>query len=185
MSEIERIVPGIADVSFFSSDSDLIDHADLSNEDRQQCVRVMEALREWQEAARTLSEASQRYMKLNESDMRAIRMMIRAEKQNQIVTPKDIAREVRISSASTTKLIDRLVAGQHVVRFPHPNDRRTTCIKVTEHTRRSAHETVGRQHARRFTVAASMSPKDRDTVIRFLADLTDADVPQEELAPDN
>ena len=168
-------------MSYFATDSDLIDRADLSDADLDQCVRVMEALREWQKAARALSEASKRYMKLNESDMRAIRMLIRAQQQQQLVTPKDIARAVGISSASTTKLVDRLVAGGHLVRVAHPSDRRTTCIEVTEHTRRSAHETIGRQHARRFTAAAAMMPKDRDAVIRFLGALVEADTPQGDL----
>lgn len=181
MPERERIVHEDADVRYFSHDSDLLDYAQMSDEERDQCVRVMEALREWQVAARTLSEASQHYMKLNESDMRAIRMLIRSQQQNRIVTPKDIAREVGISSASTTKLVDRLVAGGHVVRTPHPTDRRTTCLEVTEHTARSAHDTIGRQHARRFSAAAAMSAAERDVVIRFLTDLVEADSPQGEL----
>ena len=181
VSESERRAPSGTDVRYFANDSDLIDRAEMSDADLDQCVRVMEALREWQEAARALSEASKRYMKLNESDMRAIRMLIRAQQQQQIVTPKDIAREVGISSASTTKLVDRLFADGHLIRVPHPSDRRTTCIEVTEHTRRSAHETIGRQHARRFTAAASMSPKDRDAVIRFLGALVEADTPQGDL----
>jgi len=168
-------------VRYFAKDSDLIDRTRLSETDLEQCIRVMEALREWQEAARALSEASKRYMKLNESDMRAIRMLIRAQQQHQIVTPKDIAREVGISSASTTKLVDRLVDGGHLIRVPHPSDRRTTCIEVTEHTRLSAHETIGRQHARRFTAAASMSWEDREAVIRFLGALVEADTPQGDL----
>ncbi|HJA03862.1 MAG TPA: MarR family transcriptional regulator [Candidatus Microbacterium stercoravium] len=184
MPESQQRAPASAeDLHYFSTDSDLIDRAELSPDDLAQCVRVMEALREWQESARALSEASNRYMRLNESDMRAIRMMIRAQRQQQIVTPKDIAREVGISSASTTKLIDRLVAAGHLTRAPHPTDRRTTCIEVTPHTRRSAHETIGRQHARRFRVAAEMTPADRETIIRFLDALVDADVPQGDLAP--
>lgn len=171
-----------ADVRYFSNDSDLVDRDHLSDGDIDQCVRVMEALRGWQEAARALSDASNRYMKLNESDMRAIRMIIHAQRQDQIVTPKDIAREVGISSASTTKLVDRLVAGGHLVRVPHPSDRRTTCIEVTEHTRQAAHDTIGRQHARRFTAAAALSPDDRETVIRFLTSLVEADSPQGDLA---
>lgn len=168
-------------VSYFSRESDLIDRSHLTESDIDQCVRVMESLREWQEAARALSDASQRYMKLNESDMRAIRMIIRAQGRRPI-TPKDIATEVGISSASTTKLIDRLVAGGHLVRTPHPSDRRTTCIEVTEPTRLSAHETIGRQHARRFAAAAVLDPEERETVIRFLSALTAADDPQGELA---
>lgn len=182
MSESEEIIPGRADVRYFSNDSALVarDHH-LSEADLAQCVRVMEALHDWQEAARALSEASKRYMKLNESDMRAIRLLIRAQKQEQIVTPKVIAREVGISSASTTKLIDRLVAGKHIVRVPHPSDRRTTRIEVTNQTRQAAQETIGRQHARRFTAATAMKSEDRETVIRFLETLVEADTPQDYL----
>lgn len=166
---------------YFSNDSDLPGRDGLSETDLGQCVRVMESLHEWQEAARALSEASRRYMKLNESDMRAVRMLIRAKKQNIIVTPKDIAREVGISSASTTKLVDRLAQGGHIVRWPHPSDRRTMCIEVTAETASSAQNTIGRQHARRLSAAAAMSPGDRDAVIRFLSALTEADSPQDYL----
>ena len=177
VSEQDEVAQARTGVSYFSRESDLIPRDHLSEEDLAQCVRVMEALHAWQEAARALSEESKRYMKLNESDMRAIRLLIRAQKQHQIVTPKDIAREVGISSASTTKLVDRLVLGGHVVRVSHPSDRRTTCIEVTEQTRRSAQETIGRQHARRFTATAAMKPSEREAVILFLEALIEADVP--------
>lgn len=167
---------------YFPTESDLLDRAGLDEGEVEQCLRVLDALHEWQVAARALSEASKRYMKLNESDMRAIRMIIRATQQDELVTPKDISREVGISAASTTKLIDRLIAGGHLVRIPHPHDRRTTCVQVTESTRRSAHDTIGRQHARRFSAAASLSSADREATIRFLNALTDADAPQGELA---
>ncbi len=168
-------------MAYFSDDSDLIERTGMCDDDVAQCMRVMNALHEWQEEARALSDASQRYMKLNESDMRAIRMIMRAQRRGRIVTPKDIAHEVGISSASTTKLVDRLVATGHLVRTPHPTDRRTICIEVTEHTRRSAHDTIGRQHARRFAAAAAMGDHDREAVIRFLAALIEADIPQDEL----
>lgn len=182
MPKPQREVQSRSDVRYFANDSDLIDRSHLSAADVDQCVEVMDALRRWREADRVLSEASRRYMRLNESDMRAIRMLIRAQGQGLCVTPKDIAHEVGISGASTTKLVDRLVAGGHVVRVPHPSDRRTMCIAVTEPTKQAAHETVGRQHARRFAAAADMSSDDRETVIRFLSALAEADFPVGELA---
>lgn len=142
----------------------------------------MEALRQWREADRALSEASRRYMHLNDSDMRAIRMLIHAQKQGWVITPKDIAHSVGISSASTTKLIDRLVAGGHLSRAPHPNDKRRICIDVTPETAQAARETIGRQHARRFDAAAAMSTEEREVVVRFLTALAEADQPQGDLA---
>lgn len=180
MQETRR--PEEADVvRYFSEDSDLIDRTGISDEDMSDSVRVMEALQRWQEASRALSSASQRFMHLNDSDMRAIRMVMRAQKAGLISTPKDIASAVGISSASTTKLIDRLVSAGHMVRVPHPTDRRTMCIEVTEHTRISARNTVGRQHARRLQATAAMTASDRDAVVRFLDALTEADRPQADL----
>lgn len=141
---------------------------------------VMEALGNWQEATRSLAKLSAEYMQLNETDMRAIRMIMGAQQRNEAVTPKDIARAVNISSASTTKLVDRLVAAGHLTRNAHPSDRRTTIIEVTESTRRTARDTIGRQHARRFAAVAAMTSNERATITAFLKSLTAADQPQEE-----
>ncbi|WP_221584017.1 MarR family winged helix-turn-helix transcriptional regulator [Microbacterium sp. G2-8] len=164
-----------------SIDPDLVDVAELAESDIAQTFEVMDALAEWQEASRLLAEISARYMRLNETDMRAIRMIMRAQQRGEIVTPKDIARDVGISSASTTKLVDRLVDGGHLTRTAHPSDRRTTRIRVTESTRRSARATVGRQHARRFAAASAMTSDERDTLIRFFEAMTRADAPQGDL----
>lgn len=176
-----RIQPD-SDLNYFLNDSDFSDRSHLSLAEIAGCNSVMEALRRWREADRALSEASRRYMHLNDSDMRAIRMIIHAQKQGKVVTPKDIAGEVGISSASTTKLIDRLVAAGHLSRSQHPSDRRTICVEVTAETAQAAHETIGRQHARRFDAAAAMSAEEREVVIRFLTALAEADRPQGDLA---
>ena len=89
------------------------------------------------------------------------------------MTPGAVAEHLGITTASTTKLIDRLAAGDHVLRFPHPSDRRSLAIEVTEDTRRVARETVGRSHARRFDAAAHLTPQEREIVTRFLHDLAD------------
>ena len=167
---------------YFAADPTLVDHEGMTAREVAQCVEVMTAMRTWREADRRLSEASRRYMRLNDTDMRAIRFLMRMQDAGLPVTPKDIALEVEISSASTTKLVDRLVAGGHVTRSPHPHDRRTTCIEITASTRAAARETVGRQHARRFSVAARMDSAERRAVIRFFTELAEADVPTGRLA---
>ncbi|WP_449282325.1 MarR family winged helix-turn-helix transcriptional regulator [Leucobacter sp.] len=164
-----------------SLDPSLLDTDRLHPSDAAQSFAVMEALGEWQEAWRALAKLSAQYMRLNETDMRAIRMIMGAQRRGEAVTPKDIARAVDISPASTTKLIDRLVAAGHLTRSAHPTDRRTTLIRVTESTRRTARDTIGRQHARRFAVAAAMTPEERETVIGFFKELVVADQPQADL----
>jgi DNA-binding MarR family transcriptional regulator len=67
-------------------------------------------------------------------------------------------------------MIDRLEQAGHVVRTPHPTDRRSLCVAVTPETHLAAREQVGRHHAARFGAAARLSAEEREVVIRFLAE---------------
>lgn len=157
------------------ADPELLPLGGRPPDDIAQSFELLEALRAWQRASRALATASERFMRLNSTDMRAIRFIIRSERRGQIVTLKDIARETGISGPSTTKLVDRLERAGHVRRTPHPTDRRTSSIRVTETTRRVARETIGRHHARRFEAAMSLTPDERAAAIRFLTRLTEVD----------
>jgi DNA-binding MarR family transcriptional regulator len=139
-------------------------------------VRVLNAMRRWSEAERRLSQASQRYMRLGETDMRALRLLVAARNQSIPVTPGMIAGHLAISTAATTKLLDRLERGGHVLRRPHPTDRRSLTVEVTDETRSAARESVGRAHARRFDVIAALSPQERAVVSAFF-DAMSATVP--------
>lgn len=152
-------------------DQEIVRRADLDDAEVDQVVRVLEALRRWRETERRMSEASRRYMKLGETDMRALRFIIAMQNHERVATPGAIAEHLGITTASTTKLIDRLATADHVRRTPHPSDRRSLAIEVTEETRRVARESVGRSHARRFDVAARLTSDERETVTRFLDDL--------------
>ncbi|GAA1546968.1 DNA-binding MarR family transcriptional regulator [Microbacterium ginsengiterrae] len=162
----------IYDVNISDPRSELVDRGDMSAEDVQQISALMRALGELRDAEQKLSDASLRFMKLNQTDMRALHYLITCENSDVVVTPGAIATHLDISTASTTKLLDRLERGGHITRAPHPSDRRALAIAISPATRKSAMETVGRQHARRFTAAARLSPTERETVTRFLRDMT-------------
>lgn len=172
--------PSIMDPRVMDPQEELVRRAGLADTDVDQVVRVLEGLRRWREAERRASEASRRYMNLGETDMKAVRFVIALRNQGRVATPGAIATHLGITTASTTKLLDRLVAGGHVRRFPHPSDRRSLAIEVSDETRRVARETVGRSHARRFDAVARLAPREREIVARFLEDLaaTGEDVPQ-------
>jgi DNA-binding MarR family transcriptional regulator len=133
-----------------------------------QMVQVMDAMFRWREAEKRVSQASQRYMRLGETDMKALRLIIVKSDHGESVTARDIAEHLGISSAATTKLLDRLEAGDHIRRTRHPTDRRAIAVVITPETRKAAEITVGREHARRFRVAAALTPAEREVVIRFL-----------------
>lgn len=111
-------------------------------------------------------------MKLGATDMKALHFLIVARHTQTLATPGAIAQHLEISTASTTKLLDRLETGGHIVRAAHPSDRRALAITITNETYEAAVETVGRQQARRFYAAARLTEAEREVVIRFLKDMT-------------
>jgi len=154
-------------------ESSLIDRSHVSPEVMQEITELMEALGRLRDAEQQLSEASQRYMKLGRSDMRALHFLIVAHHTKSVITPSAIAAHLGISSASTTKLLDRLESGGHIVRARHPNDRRALAISITDETKEAAMQTVGRLQAKRFHAAARLTSEERAVVVRFLDDMTD------------
>lgn len=162
----------VYDVDVVDPRGELVDRGSLSATEVRQISDLMRALGGLRDAEQKLSEASLRYMKLNQTDMRALHFLIACENSGAVATPGAIAGHLGISTASTTKLLDRLERGGHITRSPHPSDRRALAIAITAVTRRSAIETVGRQHARRFAAAARLTPAERQIVTRFLTDTT-------------
>ena len=162
----------IYDVEASDPRSALIDRSGVPPEDLREIARLMGALGELRDAEQRLSLASRRYMQLNETDMRALHYLIVCANRDAIATPGGIAQHLGISTAATTKLLDRLEKSGHIHRAPHPTDRRALAITISAETRHAAMETVGRQQAKRFYAAARLTSEEREVVIRFLVDMT-------------
>ncbi|WP_111718697.1 MarR family winged helix-turn-helix transcriptional regulator [Homoserinimonas sp. OAct 916] len=170
---ISSVARSLYDVNASDPDGKLIDRSDMGSDDVEQITRVMKSMARMREAEEALSKASQKFMQLSQTEMRAIHYLIVAANQKQVVTPGAIAHHLGITSASTTKLLDRLERGEHIVRSPHPTDRRSLSISVTDETHAVARDTVGRMHANRFMVAAALAPAEREVVIRFLNEVAE------------
>lgn len=148
--------------------SQLVRDLGLDDDDVEEVVDLFQSLRSWHQAAEAHSEAGRRYMQLGENDMRAIRYVMAVTRDGSVVTSTMLAAHLGITGPSVTKLLDRLERGGHIRRTQHPTDRRALSLIVTEHTRAAATATVGRDHARRFAVAAAMTSEDRRAATRFL-----------------
>lgn len=169
----DRISENLYRVGMKAGRSDLVDVSDVPEAAMEEIAQLMNALARLREAETLLSEASRKYMKLSEQDMRALHYLIVAKRQGEIVTPGMIAAHLRISAASTTKLLNRLERDNHITRRLHPRDRRAFVIEVTPETEASAKQTVGRQQARRFYAAARLTSEERAAVTRFLTDMAE------------
>jgi DNA-binding MarR family transcriptional regulator len=172
--ERSRSVAGfIHDPRVLDPKQELVTTSGLSEEEVGQVVRVLDAIREWRDAEQRLSLESRNDMQLGENDMKALRFLVLCKNQNIVATPGALADHLAVSSAATTKLLDRLEAAGHIQRSPHPTDRRAITITITQSTHEQVRDTVGKTHAHRFEAAARLSPEERELVIRFLKDLSE------------
>ncbi|RSZ61194.1 MarR family transcriptional regulator [Corynebacterium hylobatis] len=170
-SDIKGISGSLYDVNSSDPRSELVDRSALDPEDVHQITRLMNALSGLREKEKALADASEKYMKLSTQDMRALHFLIVANHRAEVVTPGMLGTHLEMSPASITKLLNRLEKGSHIIRQVHPVDRRAFSIEVTQETRASAMETVGRKHAKRFQAAARLSREERQVVINFLEDM--------------
>ncbi|WP_146340256.1 MarR family winged helix-turn-helix transcriptional regulator [Nesterenkonia sp. NBAIMH1] len=161
----------ISELLAMDPESTRLSRGAMTPEEVSEAAAVLDAMRRWRAAERRMSEASRRHMELGETDMRAIRFVMAGMSAGRVVTPSDLAKHLGVSTASVTKILDRLAAKDHILRLPHPADRRSTAVEVTEETRRSARTLVGKTHAERFRVAAELTSQERRTIIGFLDDL--------------
>ncbi|UNX54841.1 MarR family transcriptional regulator [Georgenia sp. TF02-10] len=145
-------------------------------------MAVLAALRRFRRADEEMRQRTSVGMGMNRSDIQALQHVIAAEQEGTPITPRLLADHLRISSASTTKLLDRLTASGHLERAAHPHDRRSVVVRATPHAHREIRERLGRMHERMAEIARDVPEHCRDAVVDFLeamaAELDRAGVPE-------
>lgn len=114
-SQEDEATQSLYSVESSDPQSQLVDRSKLSDDDVAQINQMMAAMAQLRRAEDALSEASTRYMKLNKTDMRALHYLIVCLHRDQIAMPGDLAIHLGITTASTTKLLDRLAKGGHII----------------------------------------------------------------------
>lgn len=140
----------------------------------QRGVEIFNALRDYRDAESDMRRRTRSSMKMGETDLLAIRFLLQEQKRGNDVTPKELAARLDISSASTTVLIDRLVASSHVERQPNPADRRSIIVVPTGHTDDEVRSTLGAMHRRMMSVVESLDEPDSAVILAFLRDMRGA-----------
>ncbi len=136
--------------------------------DLERGLEVLNALRDYRTAETAMRRRTRDSMGMNETDLLAVRFLLQAEQSGERIGPKDLGTKLGISSASTTTLIDRLVASGHARREDHPTDRRALVIRPTTGSDAEVRATLGGMHARMMAVAAALTDGDARAVIDFL-----------------
>lgn len=142
---------------------------------------LLRAVRELVRADREMRNRLSDSMRVNPTDLRSLRHVIRTVEQAEAgvvqgalpgVTPRRLADHLGISTAAVTTLVDRLVASGHLERTPHPTDRRSVLLVPTEQARREMSAHLADMHDRMKAIAAKVPHDARPAIIDFLQALT-------------
>lgn len=133
---------------------------------------VLRALRNYGDAHDRMSSGMKGAMGMNLNDLATLRMLIMREDKDQLVTPADIARHLRISTASTTTLIDRLSKSGHVKREAHPSDRRAITVVLTAKAKQDFFKNFGRRLSTMRNTLENFTTAEVEAASRVLTALT-------------
>jgi DNA-binding MarR family transcriptional regulator len=135
---------------------------------------VLKALRDYRAAEVATRRSTRDSTGMGETDLIALRYLLRAQAAGEQVGPKDLSRVLQITTASTTTLIDRLVGSGHVRREPHPTDRRSLVVVPTVAVDSEVRTALGAQNSKMLAVAEELSADEARIVISFLRRMGEA-----------
>ncbi len=137
-------------------------------------IELLNLLREYRDAERKMRLQTRDSMGMGENDMEALRYLLRAHAQGEIPRQRELAKELGISDASTSGLIDRLCCQGYAERVIHPDDRRSAGIVPTDFSNQEVRESLEEMHHRMHDAISQLSPADRAGAARFLRLLIDS-----------
>lgn len=157
--------------SIVSSEAEHLYSSEPITDSGRALITAMQQLRAAQQRqeARSLDHSG-----LHSQDLRALRYIVQADRNDQPISPKDLITMLKTSSANVTNVIDRLVKKSLVTRDPHPTDRRARFLKPTGVAVNEVDAAFEEHHAALISAANGITAADAQTTIRVLADLTAA-----------
>ena len=84
------------------------------------------------------------------------------------LTPGQLAHRLDLTSGAVTALADRLEGHGLLARVPHPSDRRSTLLRLTERANGFAREAYGELAADASRHLAAFAPTERALILRYL-----------------
>ena len=145
-------------------------------------VEILSLLRRYRSAETAMRARTRASMRMNETDLMALRHLLREKHAGRPVRAIDLARHLHISSAPVTALVDRLVRAGHAPREPHPTDRRTPISALTSDSALEVRATLGIMHRRMMSIAEGLPASEARIVASFLEQMRGA-VDQVDPAP--
>jgi len=131
-------------------------------------VALLQALRRFRHADETMRRRLVADLDMNATDLDALRFVIARESSGDPPSPHELSAYLQISTASTSKLLDRMTASSHLVRADHPRDRRSLVLRTTPHAHEVVRARLSRMHEAMAQAARSVPSESRGVIVEFL-----------------
>jgi DNA-binding MarR family transcriptional regulator len=129
----------------------------------------LDALQELVDVAGQVPHEVARRAGLSVSELHSLRHLMSAP-----MGPVELARELGVTSAASSGIVDRLVGRGHAQRRPHPGDGRRTEVVITDSGRVEVFTRLAPMFRGLAEIDSSLTPDERVVVERYLRGATAA-----------
>ncbi|WP_148612026.1 MarR family winged helix-turn-helix transcriptional regulator [Nocardioides rubriscoriae] len=131
--------------------------------------QVVRALRRYATESDLYVADASRDSEMHRTDLNALALVMDWGMVGETATPGRLSAAMRLSAPATSALLDRLERAGHVTRSPHPDDRRSVVVGVTDH----ALDVGGRMFGRLAAHLAPVLDQRSDEELALIADFLD------------
>ena len=131
-------------------------------------IDLLNLLREYREVEKQMQSRSRESMRVGETDITALRILIRERAAGRVLRQRDLAEALGLTAASTSVLIDRLSREGYVQRIPHPEDRRSVALEILGDAEHEVNDAPDGIQARLLAEADNLSAAERAGAAKFL-----------------
>ncbi len=109
-----------------------------------EATRLVRALRAYLNETEIYIGAAGREAEMHRTDLTGLTLIMDRGNVGASTTPGQLSTAMRLSAPATSAMLDRLERLGHVVRHPHPSDRRSVVLEITDHAREVGEAMFGR-----------------------------------------
>jgi DNA-binding MarR family transcriptional regulator len=131
-------------------------------------LRVIRAMRAFTNESELYVGAVSREATMHRTDLSGLAVVMDRGDTGDPATPGQLSAALHLSAPATSAMLERLERLGHVRRRPHPTDRRSVVVEMTDHARQVGGAMFGRLAAHMGPVLAGYSDEELALVADFL-----------------
>ena len=137
-------------------------------------LRITRALRAFTNESELYVGAAGREAAMHRTDLTGLALVMDRGDAGETTTPGQLSSALQLSAPATSAMLDRLEQLGHVRRRPHPHDRRSVIVEMTEHAREVGGAMFARLAAHLAPVLSSRDDAELAQIATFLEEVVAA-----------